>query len=69
MLKRIKFEITAFVFLVVTAMLLGQLDGLLTLSLFARTILSLVIVLVSFAGGYFVVYRGGSKRIIHSVRN
>lgn len=49
-------------------MLLGQLDRLLALSLFTRTILFLAMVFVSFAGGYLVVYRDHGNRIVHSLR-
>ena len=69
MLKTLKFGITVLVFLAVTTMFLDKLDRLLALSLFTRTILLLVIVFVSFAGGYFIVYRGKDNRIVHSFRH
>ncbi len=68
MLKKIKFGLTVLVFLTVITMPLGQLDSFFELSLFARTILLLAIVFVSLAGGYFVVYHGGGKRIVQSLR-
>ena len=68
MLKKLKFGITVFVFLAVTTMLLGELDRLLDFSLFARTLLFLTIVFVSFAGGYLVVYHTDGNRIVRSLR-
>ena len=68
MLKKLKFGITVFVFLAVTTMLLGELDRLLDLSLLARTLLFLVIVSMSFAGGYFVVYHTDGNLILRSLR-
>ena len=68
MLKKLRFGITVVVLFSLIAMLLGQLDRLLALSLFTRTILFLAMVFVSFAGGYLVVYRDHGNRIVHSLR-